>query len=101
MNIYYDKDANPDALRDKKIAVIGYGSQGFAQSNNLRESGCRVTVGLRQESPSAAKAESQPAGALIVDVLITTKATIDRIIRAIGRKIVERVDVRESLSPIA
>src|SRR5712664_2051949 len=57
MNIYYDKDANPDALRAKKIAVIGYGSQGFAQSINLRESGCEVTVGLRPESPSLAKAE--------------------------------------------
>ena len=57
MNIYYDKDANPDALREKKIAVIGYGSQGFAQSNNLRESGCEVTVGLRPESPSVAKAQ--------------------------------------------
>ncbi len=57
MNIYYDKDANPDALRQKKIGVIGYGSQGFAQSNNLRESGWEVTVGLRPESPSVAKAE--------------------------------------------
>jgi len=57
MNIYYDKDANPSALRAKKIAVIGYGSQGFAQSNNLRESGCEVLVGLRPESPSVAKAE--------------------------------------------
>src|SRR5258706_14652160 len=57
MNIYYDKDANPAALREKKIAIIGYGSQGFAQSNNLRESGCEVTVGLRPESPSVAKAE--------------------------------------------
>src|SRR5467141_2083010 len=57
MNIYYDKDANLDALRAKKIAVIGYGSQGFAQSNNLRDSGCQVTVGLRRESPSVAKAE--------------------------------------------
>ncbi len=47
MNIYYDKDANPDLLRDKQIAVIGYGSQGFAQSNNLKDSGCNVTVGLR------------------------------------------------------
>src|SRR3979411_2982744 len=56
MKIYYDKDANPAALREKKIAVIGYGSQGFAQSNNLRESGCNVTVGLRDDSPSKAKA---------------------------------------------
>src|SRR5215467_4958566 len=57
MEIYYDKDANLEALRAKKIAVIGYGSQGFAQSNNLRDSGCNVTVGLRPESASFAKAE--------------------------------------------
>ena len=57
MQIYYDKDADPNALREKQIAVIGYGSQGFAQSNNLRESGCNVTVGLRADSPSRAKAE--------------------------------------------
>ena len=58
MNIYYDKDANPDLLRDKQIAVIGYGSQGFAQSNNLKDSGCNVTVGLRNGSPSWQKAEN-------------------------------------------
>src|SRR5438046_1965705 len=57
MEIYYDKDANLDALRAKRIAVIGYGSQGFAQSNNLQESGCNVTVGLRPDSPSVVKAE--------------------------------------------
>jgi ketol-acid reductoisomerase len=57
MNIYYDKDADVAALQRKKIAVIGYGSQGFAQSNNLRDSGCQVTVGLRRDSPSVAKAE--------------------------------------------
>src|ERR1700687_1772193 len=57
MKVFYDKDADASVLRDKQIAVIGYGSQGFAQSNNLRESGCNVTVGLRAESPSRAKAE--------------------------------------------
>jgi ketol-acid reductoisomerase len=57
MQIYYDKDADLDALRQKQIAVIGYGSQGFAQSNNLLDSGCNVTVGLRADSPSRAKAE--------------------------------------------
>ena len=51
MNIYYDKDANLEELKQKHIAVIGYGSQGFAQSNNLKDSGCNVTVGLRQGSP--------------------------------------------------
>lgn len=57
MKIYYDKDANLDPLRTKKIAVIGYGSQGFAQANNLKDSGCNVTVGLRRESASWSKAE--------------------------------------------
>ena len=57
MNIYYDKDANRDLLSDKQIAVIGYGSQGFAQANNLHDSGCNVIVGLRQESASWTKAE--------------------------------------------
>lgn len=57
MNIYYDKDANPELLRDKQIAIIGYGSQGFAQANNLKDSGCNVTVGLRTESASWSKAE--------------------------------------------
>ena len=47
MKIYYDKDADIEALKEKQIAVIGYGSQGFAQSNNLKDSGCNVTVGLR------------------------------------------------------
>jgi len=57
MKIYYDKDANLELLRDKQIAVIGYGSQGFAQSNNLKDSGCNVTIGLRRDSSSWAKAE--------------------------------------------
>src|SRR5215207_9202651 len=57
MNIYYDKDANLELLRAKQIAVIGYGSQGFAQANNLKDSGCNVTVGLRTESVSWSRVE--------------------------------------------
>src|SRR5918912_2715063 len=57
MKVYYDKDADPNLLRERHIAVIGYGSQGFAQSNNLKDSGCDVTVGLKPDSPSRAKAE--------------------------------------------
>jgi ketol-acid reductoisomerase len=57
MNIYYDKDANLELLRQKQIAIIGYGSQGFAQANNLNDSGCKVVVGLRSNSPSWQKAE--------------------------------------------
>src|SRR6185369_7900545 len=57
MKIFYYKDADVEALKKKQIAVIGYGSQGFAQSNNLKDSGCNVTVGLRPGSASWEKAE--------------------------------------------
>ena len=58
MQIYYDKDANLDLLRGKKIAVIGYGSQGHAHANNLKDSGMDVVVGLRGGSSSAVKAQN-------------------------------------------
>ena len=58
MKIYYDKDANPKFLKGKKIAIIGYGSQGYAHANNLRDSGHNVVVGLRPGSDSWNKAAS-------------------------------------------
>jgi ketol-acid reductoisomerase len=58
MNIYYDKDADLSIIQAMKVAIIGYGSQGHAHANNLKESGVDVTVGLRTGSASAAKAES-------------------------------------------
>lgn len=57
MNIYYDKDADLSLIKSKKVAVIGYGSQGHAHSNNLNDSGVEVCVGLRQGSSSAVKAQ--------------------------------------------
>lgn len=56
--IYYDNDANPDLIRSKRVAVIGYGSQGHAHSLNLKESGVDVRVGLRTGSKSKAKVEA-------------------------------------------
>ncbi|HEV2863492.1 MAG TPA: ketol-acid reductoisomerase [Pyrinomonadaceae bacterium] len=58
MKVYYDNDANLNALRERRVAVIGYGSQGFAQSNNLKDSGIDVTIGLKADSPSVRKAEA-------------------------------------------
>ena len=58
MNIYYDKDCDLSIIKGKKVAIIGYGSQGHAHANNLKESGVDVTVGLRKGSASAVKAES-------------------------------------------
>jgi len=48
MQVYYDKDANLELIRSKKVAVIGYGSQGHAHAQNLKESGVNVVVGLRE-----------------------------------------------------
>jgi ketol-acid reductoisomerase len=58
MKVYYEHDANIKLLKDMKVAVIGYGSQGFAHSNNLKDSGIDVSVGLRKGSSSWGKAES-------------------------------------------
>jgi ketol-acid reductoisomerase len=56
INVYYDKDADLPLIQGKKVAIIGYGSQGHAHANNLKDSGVAVVVGLRPGSASAAKA---------------------------------------------
>ena len=58
MNIYYDKDCDLSIIQGKKVAVIGYGSQGHAHANNLKDSGVDVCVGLREGSATAAKVEA-------------------------------------------
>lgn len=57
MKIFYDNDADISIVRGKKVTIVGYGSQGFAHANNLRDSGVEVTVGLHSGSGSAPKAE--------------------------------------------
>jgi ketol-acid reductoisomerase len=57
MKVYYDKDADLGIIKGKKVAIIGYGSQGHAHANNLKDSGVDVTVGLREGSASWEKAE--------------------------------------------
>lgn len=56
--VYYDKDADINMIKNRKIAVIGYGSQGHAHAMNLKDSGLDVRVGLRKQSPSWSKAEN-------------------------------------------
>jgi len=65
-DIYYDADANPDALKGKTIAILGFGSQGHAHALNLKDSGYHVIVGLREGSPSREQAEA--AGFEVYDV---------------------------------
>src|SRR5579871_6564446 len=56
--MFFEKDVNPHALDGKRIAVLGYGSQGRAHSMNLRDSGLDVVVGLRPGGPTWKKAEA-------------------------------------------
>ena len=60
MRVYYDRDADVNLIKGKKVAVIGYGSQGHAHILNLRDSGAKeLVVGLRAGSPTAKKAEAE------------------------------------------
>jgi ketol-acid reductoisomerase len=72
LNIYYDKDADLGRLRDKTVAIIGYGSQGHAHAQNLHASGVSVIVGLRRDSSSWKKAED--AGLAVAEVPEAAKA---------------------------
>lgn len=99
MNIYYDKDAKPELLRDKQIAIIGYGSQGFAQANNLNDSGCNVVVGLRTNSASWDKA--QKAG-LRVSPVAQAAAESDIVMMLVPDELAPEIyarEVAESITP--
>src|SRR5499425_28913 len=71
MQVYYDRDADLGSLKGKKVAVLGYGSQGHAHANNLRDSGIDVVVGLRKGSSSWPKAEK--AGLKVMDTADAAK----------------------------
>jgi len=99
MKVFYDRDANLDTLRERQIAVIGYGSQGFAQSNNLRDSGCNVTVGLRPDSSSRAKAEQS---GLLVRPVAQAAAEADIVMMLVPDELAADVyarDIAESMTP--
>ena len=55
LDIYYDKDCDLSIIKDKKVCILGFGSQGHAHAQNLRDSGVEVVVGLRADSPTRKK----------------------------------------------
>lgn len=71
MNIYYDKDADLSLIKNKTVAIIGYGSQGHAHAQNLKDSGVNVIVGLRKNGASWSKAVN--AGHDVLEVAEATK----------------------------
>ena len=72
MQVYYDKDADLSLIKGKTVAIIGYGSQGHAHAQNLKDSGVNVVVGLRKDGASWKKAEN--AGHNVQEVAEATKA---------------------------
>ena len=89
INVYYDKDCDLSIIQGKKVSIIGYGSQGHAHANNLKDSGVDVTVGLREGSPSAAKATEQG---------LTVKPVAEAVSEKEGRELIasrEPAEVRE------
>ncbi len=71
MKVYYDKDADLSLVKGKKVAILGYGSQGHAHSLNLHDSGIKVTVGLRKGGPSWDKAKK--AGLKVAEIAAAVK----------------------------
>ncbi len=71
MNVYYDKDADLSLIQSRQVTIVGYGSQGHAHALNLRDSGVKVTVGLRKEGASWAKAVA--AGLAVKEVAESVK----------------------------
>jgi len=71
MKVYYDKDADLSLIKNKKVAIIGYGSQGHAHANNLKDSGVKVIVGLRKGGASWDKAKK--AGLKVEEVAKAVK----------------------------
>ncbi len=71
MKVYYEKDADLSLIKKKKVAIIGYGSQGHAHANNLKDSGVKVTVGLRKGGASWDKAKK--AGLNVKEVAAAVK----------------------------
>jgi ketol-acid reductoisomerase len=67
LNVYYDKDCNLDIIKSKTVAMIGFGSQGHAHAENLRDSGVSVVVGLREGGSSWAKAEAKGFEVLTIE----------------------------------
>jgi ketol-acid reductoisomerase len=68
--VYYDRDVNPDLMRGKKLAVVGFGSQGHAHALNNQDSGVEVRVGLRPGSKSTKRAEEKGLSVLPIDVAV-------------------------------
>jgi ketol-acid reductoisomerase len=98
-NIYYDADANLELIQTKRVAVIGYGSQGHAHALNMHDNGCNVVVGLPAGSKSREKAEAEGLS-VVTPAVAAEQADIIMILipDQNHREVFER-DIRPGLAP--
>ncbi|HVB72679.1 MAG TPA: ketol-acid reductoisomerase [Ktedonobacteraceae bacterium] len=97
--IYYDADANLELIQQKKVAVIGYGSQGHAHALNMQDSGCNVVVGLPKNSKSRAKAEADGVRVMTTAEAAEWADVIMILIPDQNHKEVFERDIRPALAP--
>ena len=95
--MYYEKDCDLNYLNGKKIAVIGYGSQGHAHALNLKDSGCEVCVGLREGSKNWAQAE---AAGLTVKTIAEAAKWGDVVMMLINDEVLKAVEDCTPLAPL-
>ena len=97
--MYYDDDADLSIIQGKKVAIIGYGSQGHAHAQNLKDSGVEVRVGLREGSRSVAKAEAAGLGVLSVGDAAEWADVIMILAPDQFQRIIYAEDIQQHLTP--
>ncbi len=97
--IYYDNDADLSVLKDKTIAILGYGSQGHAQAQNLRDSGCQVIVGQRPGSENYDLAVSHGFEPLPIDEATRRGDLVNVLLPDEVQGDIYRQDIRDHLTP--
>jgi ketol-acid reductoisomerase len=97
--IYYDNDADLSLLKDKTIAILGYGSQGHAQAQNLRDSGCNVIIGQRTGSPNYDLAVSHGFEPMTADDATKRAEIVNVLLPDEVQGDVFRDQIRDNLSP--
>lgn len=99
LKVYYDNDADLSLLQGKKVAILGYGSQGHAQAQNLKDSGVEVIVGLRPDSKSVAKAQQDGLTVMSIPEAVKNADIIQILLPDEKQKEVYERDILPNLEP--
>src|SRR5206468_87032 len=98
-NVYYEKHGNPSLIKSKKVAVIGYGSQGHAHSLNMRDSGVDVKVATYAGSPSAIRAKEDGLPVTTIEEAVQTSDVIMILIPDEKQRSVYKTSIAPNLRP--